>query len=224
MRDELENNEVAVLLQTLPQVDAPKDFDFKVRSRIAAGRPAPSGMPMWVKAAVPLVLILAVVGYFGLRSSITQPTPNAPTVAAISQDAPQTEAPVVVSSQTQPTDIATPNSKPSNTTLATVKKPVNKTVVQGGSVDQAVNVGKQIDLDERSAVDAFALAGVKGSVDASGLKVDAASSNSGLKPGDVVESVDGQDVTNKTKIKGRVSGKTVRVRRDGKMIDVVIKN
>ncbi|HQX54519.1 MAG TPA: hypothetical protein PLP07_01230 [Pyrinomonadaceae bacterium] len=57
---------VSDLLGTLKQVEAPGDFDVRVRARIAQGRPSSSAatwMPSWARYAVPLVLAAAIGGY-----------------------------------------------------------------------------------------------------------------------------------------------------------------
>ena len=68
---EFENERVSNLLGSLTRVEAPGDFDFHVRSRIAKGRPVDRKavlLPGWVRFAVPLVLLLFVGGYFGFRA------------------------------------------------------------------------------------------------------------------------------------------------------------
>lgn len=67
--EDKETQAVAGLLDSLPRVEAPKDFDFRVKARIAAGQPARvSWFPMAARVAVPLGLVLSVGGYFGYQS------------------------------------------------------------------------------------------------------------------------------------------------------------
>src|SRR5436190_4917257 len=65
-----ENDEINHLLGSLKRVDAPGDFEFRVRARIAAGRPAVRAtlLPSFGKAAAMMLLLAAVAGYFGFRS------------------------------------------------------------------------------------------------------------------------------------------------------------
>ncbi|MEQ1644505.1 MAG: hypothetical protein ABL959_13740 [Pyrinomonadaceae bacterium] len=59
---------VAAMLGSLKRVDAPADFDFRVRARIAQGRPAgarTSWFPTFARVAAPAVMLAAVGGYFG---------------------------------------------------------------------------------------------------------------------------------------------------------------
>lgn len=76
MVNESENKDtdaVAGLLGSLPRVEAPNDFDFRVKARIAAGQPAKiAWFPSVARVAVPLGLVLSVGGYFGYRSNYYQ--------------------------------------------------------------------------------------------------------------------------------------------------------
>jgi len=77
-------NGVSNLLGKLKRVDAPGDFDFRVRARIAAGRPVEksvSWMPASVRYAVPLALFLFVGGYFAFNAAYSTNTVDAPVVA-----------------------------------------------------------------------------------------------------------------------------------------------
>jgi len=70
-----ENEPVSQLLAGLKRVEAPGDFDFRVKARIAAGRPADksrSWFPSVARLAVPLGLLLSVGGYLSYNS-IYQP-------------------------------------------------------------------------------------------------------------------------------------------------------
>lgn len=54
------------LIAGLPRLEAPGDFDMRVRARIAAGRPAgTSWLTPLVRVAVPAALLLAIGGYLG---------------------------------------------------------------------------------------------------------------------------------------------------------------
>lgn len=66
-----ENDPVSRLLGSLKRVEAPHDFDFRVKARIAQGRPANrtvSWIPVSVRYAVPLVLLLLIGSYVGFNS------------------------------------------------------------------------------------------------------------------------------------------------------------
>lgn len=228
MRDELKDNDIAALLNTLPRVDAPRDFEYKVRARIAAGRPATSHFPVWAKAAVPLALLAAGGVYFGIRSVDTSTALEPPAVARVEQAMPEVGRPAAATPEPVTAESVTTTSKPSNATPAVSKKPVTTTKrshsPQGGSTDLALGIGKQLDLTDRPLAEAFAAAGVKGSFEQAGMQVASATGRTGLRAGDVVEAVDGMPVTNSSFIKGGLAGKKLRVRRDGKTVEIVISN
>ena len=64
-----ENDDVSRLLDSLRRADAPGDFDFRVRARVAAGRPASRSTLLATTARVTAaLLVILVVGYAGFRS------------------------------------------------------------------------------------------------------------------------------------------------------------
>ena len=70
---DLENDPVRSLLGGLKRVEAPGDFDFRVKARIASGRPAgrpSSWLPALAKLSVPLAVLLLIGGFFGGGSLI----------------------------------------------------------------------------------------------------------------------------------------------------------
>jgi hypothetical protein len=110
---------VAGLLSAMKRVEAPKDFDFKVRARIAAGRPAtqPSlGIPVAVRYAVPLVLLVLIGAYFGFNAFYANKQVNVPAVA---ESAPPVAAPVAESPSN---NIIVPTANPIKEEHASVKK------------------------------------------------------------------------------------------------------
>lgn len=105
-----ETNAVADLLGSLPRIEAPKDFDFRVKARISAGRPARvSWFPAAAKVAVPLGLVLSVGGYFGYRS-IYQPAANDVVAVTNSQVNPFVPTPATIDiSTSNQTNAASPS-------------------------------------------------------------------------------------------------------------------
>ncbi len=88
-----ENEPVSQLLGSLKRVKAPADFDFRVKARIAQGRPAKSTtswLPASVRYAVPVILMVAVGGYFGFSSFYMADQAD---VAVVSSFAPAEPAP-----------------------------------------------------------------------------------------------------------------------------------
>lgn len=83
---DIENEPISRLLGGLKRVEAPKDFDFRVKARIANGRPVEkttSWLPASVRYAVPLVLLVLIGGYFGLSSFYSTDGVNVPVVAGV---------------------------------------------------------------------------------------------------------------------------------------------
>jgi len=229
---EFDNEPVANLLRNLKRVEAPKDFDFKVKARIAKGvAPTRTGLPLWVKAAAPVVLLVALGGYLGM-SSLQTPKTSDVRVAAIAPQ-PKVDAPAAATvpfPMTQPVIPSAPSvSRTDNSTVATVKKPVVRSRPTGGSIVSAARIPKEIILSEVPVSEALSRSGAGATFDGSRLKVgstipNGAAGRSGLKAGDVIESINGKAVDAASTVRGRLEGKTVRVRRDGKTVDILIKN
>ncbi|MEQ1924260.1 MAG: PDZ domain-containing protein [Pyrinomonadaceae bacterium] len=241
--EELQNNEpVSRLLGELKHVEAPSEFDFGVRARIAAGRPAEKGgfrIPVWLAYGAPLALVLAVGGYFALNSFYSVGDANVPAVAlnektnvAAPIPAPSIEV-VSVPPTTKPDEQLTAK-KPdvvSNSEVVAVKKPVARAKSSGGgSIDLASREGRRFHRTPQiPAKDVLNLIGAKGGFEAEGWRVQSTTPNSlaersQIQTGDVIESVNGQAVNDKTSFRSTTSLKTLRVRRDGKSVDIVIKN
>lgn len=96
------DDQISGLIGSLKRVDAPNDFDFRVKARIAKGRPAErntSWLPASVRLAIPLVLLITVGGYFALSSYYS---PKAIEVPAVAEVKPAVISPVVESQPAQP--------------------------------------------------------------------------------------------------------------------------
>jgi hypothetical protein len=227
-RVEFDDNEVSRALSGLKRVDAPKDFDFKVKARIAQAQPTgfKTGLPLWVKAAAPVGLLIAVGGYIGLQYSYQTADAVAPTVAVVDT------APIAVAAEVKdPIDVVKPTVEPApagtrrtdGTTIARTRKPAS-TKPFGRSIDQAVRISKQLELKDIALGDALSDAGIAGTFDNGTIKVGSSNAKTGVQGGDVIEAVNGKPVASGSTIKGRIAGKTLRIRRAGKLIDVVVKD
>ncbi|MFZ1700286.1 MAG: hypothetical protein WBO10_11065 [Pyrinomonadaceae bacterium] len=157
---------VAAMLGALKRVEAPGDFDVRVRARIAQGRPSEtrsSWMPTLVRIGAPATLLLLVAGYFGYNALYQQAQMDVPVVAVAETAAPQSAMPepkateVAASQPTvpvpQPTIAKVEVKTPELASVAVVKKPEkitnSNTDTGGGSVDSALTV---IDSLESNAV------------------------------------------------------------------------
>ncbi|HQZ95125.1 MAG TPA: hypothetical protein PLP21_02345 [Pyrinomonadaceae bacterium] len=239
---EPEHLDVARLIGTLNRVQAPKDFDFHVKARIAKGRPVErrsSWLPVSVRYAMPLVLLLAVGSYFGFKTMYSTEEANVPAVAYAPS---QPVIPVSDAVTSQPEAV---REIPAGSTVAEVKTPdqgnkvvktVQKTPVTtdvktekpgGGSVDlgqsNAASIRQPDEIDDNapgppkkvlvSASQFLASVGIAASSSGSGGRIQSVSgsaASAGIQVGDVIESVN-------------VQTGTVRVRRDGKTITAVLR-
>jgi hypothetical protein len=241
---------VAAMLGSLKRVDAPADFDFRVRARIAQGRPAEkrvSWFPTFARVAAPAVMLAAVGGYFGYNALYDTGTVNVPVVA---DSGPVAIAPVVVptSNGIAPAPVATTEvavkapvntdetvagAPKKDTATTAVKKPETP---EGGSVDMALreanrpggvvntsNSSPVIPTSTLSVREAFSAMGIRASLSASGWRVSSASGRAaaaGLKTGDIIEAVNGKSVGANTVFDEKFSGSTLRVKRDGVAIQI----
>lgn len=165
--DQKIQEQIGTLLSTLKRVDPPGDFDFKVRARIAKGRPATamgSWLPASVRLAIPLGLMLLVGGYAAFDAIYSPESVNVPVVAeipaadpppmsfapVIEQPIPVIEQPVLTSNQTVAavTDVKSRETRQNRRTARTAVKRTSTTAPAtepgGGSVDIAGREGKTI--------------------------------------------------------------------------------
>ena len=260
-----DDESVSRLLCAMKRVEAPNDFDFKVRARIAAGRPAARpafGIPAAIRYAVPLVVLVLVGAYFGLNAYYSNRVANMPVVA----HEPSVSPVLPVAPLSNEAIITSPN--PAKDERADVKKveidniageevPVRKLPGvknrkdRGGSIDSFDQMSKpgitlhprgldqtaipasnskvnvsSAPLSTKEILNLFGLNGVYGE---SGWKVESVSADtlagrSGVKAGDVIEAINNQVLTEKMSFKGSFNGKTLRVRRDGATMQIVLKN
>ncbi|MEQ1645286.1 MAG: hypothetical protein ABL959_17685 [Pyrinomonadaceae bacterium] len=241
---------VAAMLGTLKRVDAPADFDFRVRARIAQGRPADartSWFPTFARVAAPAVMLAAVGGYFGYNALYDTGTVNVPVVA---DSSPVAIAPVVIPtsneiapalSATTDVAVAKPPVNTEETVAGTPKKDVPAVVKkpetpEGGSVDMALretnrpgnvvstgNSSPVIPTSTLSVREVFSAMGIRASLSASGWRVGSASGRAaaaGLKAGDIIETVNGKAVGANTVFDEKFSGNTLRIKRDGATIQI----
>lgn len=241
---------VAAMLGSLKRVDAPADFDFRVRARIAQGRPSEtrvSWFPTFARVAAPAVMLAAVGGYFGYTALYDTGAVNVPIVA---DSGPVAIAPVgvptsneIAPAPTARTEVAVKAPVNTDETIAAAaKKDTATTAVkkpetpEGGSVDMAlreanrpggvVNTGNSspvIPTSTLSVREAFSAMGIRASLSASGWRVSSASGRAaaaGLKTGDIIEAVNGKSVGANTVFDEKFSGSTLRIKRDGATIQI----
>ncbi len=233
---ETEHIEVGRLIGTLGRVQAPKDFDFQVRARIAIGKPQEkraSWFPATVRFAAPLGLLLAVGGYVGYNSVYSTDVASVPVVAyapaepgspvnnPVAQDQPVVNTEVIADQtlaeakpETTPDRILKTGQKTPAVTEPKNEKP------GGGSYDTAATDSKKInapDIDDLAPAPKRVLISAKDFL--SSIGVSASSTGTGGR----IQSVGGSaaavgimvgDVIESISVQTR----TIRVTRDGKSL------
>lgn len=148
--NEKDEAKVSQVIASLPIVQPPGDFDVRVRSRIAAGKPADRRSWLWpvLAGATPVVLLMAIGLYFVLRTD-TKISPNVASMPATEQTQPTS-----VSDKTVPTlvanssfDIPIPDRMTAKTRdvddrMIVPTKPTRGPNVGGGSYDETINEKK----------------------------------------------------------------------------------
>ncbi|MGE3467103.1 MAG: hypothetical protein AB7J13_09230 [Pyrinomonadaceae bacterium] len=146
---------IAAMLGALERVEAPGDFDLRVRARIARGRPTEgraSWIPTLARIGAPAALLLFVAAYFGYSSLYRNIQVNVPDVAGVENVVPKaplpdpTVAEVVVSAPEEPAPrSAAEKPEVRSPEVASVAKKPKKSVNSnadsgGGSFDSALGV------------------------------------------------------------------------------------
>jgi hypothetical protein len=252
-----ESGRVAKLLGGLKRVEAPSNFEFGVRARIANGAPRQSAtMFPILKVVAPLALVLgvgmAVLLYGGFLTSdprsagMEPPVQEAAQKPSVAQDvpppapieraaAPQIEERPVAKTETKLSEPQDPDGGLRAQTSNRKRRPAPSAGVPagGGSVDRTVRDAPVISAPGTGGTiplkEAFDMIGMTGELSASGwtvrsIKEGTSAQQSGVKAGDVVESVDGLSISDKTKFRSPFMVKTIRVRRDGKVLDLKLAN
>ena len=263
-----EDDQISHLLASLPRVDAPGDFGFRLKARIAAATHS-TGRRSWLPAsaavAAPLGLVLAVGGYFALTTMYSPSTVNAPQIVELKPAQLPAEEFVDSSPQPAPTYYTGGLSSnrieypeivvnPPEIDRGIVSRPIKNTGSLrrtndnggGGSVDQALGgngkevlpkavIGNQsiqpetIGNTPRSAKAVLSSMGIDAAYAGSswtvvGITKGSAADRSGLKAGDVIETVNGRPMTGTTSFDSKFTGRAVRVRREGKSIQIDLKH
>ncbi|MBV9217165.1 MAG: PDZ domain-containing protein [Acidobacteria bacterium] len=254
MQEQFENNEISRLLGGLDKVEAPGDFDFRLKARIAAGRPVESAPTFgWLKAAVPLVLLLGIGGYFGYRAFRAQPVAERPRVAEAPNTVqpgpvvtepsviPQAENPIVASSEPKKDNSVPRLDKGKGAAPKAAEMP------GGGSFEEAQIESNRVypkGVDPRKAVDTakppmaigrlplssvLSIAGVNGAMNDGGWRVSSVvdksmAARAGVKADDVIEAINDQPIKANMDLPANFALKSLRVKRGGNTVTIPLKN
>ena len=249
---------ISQLISALPRVEAPGDFGFRVKVRIAEARPVNS-RPLWLptalKAAAPLGLALAVGGYFAatslyvsdlsgptqasvetVRPGIVQSVPAAPVQepAGSPIDTASVAEPSKTVTAVPTRDVASAKTRAKR---AITRKPTDDSD-SGSYVEAASDTRNPLPADDPSAVkpetvkgtpagEVLTRIGVNALFGENGWKAESVSPNTaasraGVQAGDIIESVDDQDMTDLGSVAKPAKGKKLKVKRDGKSVEIVI--
>lgn len=143
---------VSKVLASLPHVKPPGDFDVRVRSRIAAGKPADPRSWFWpvLAGATPLVLLVIVGVYFMTRTELAV-QPTVASAPVVEQPNASSLSNNVASSNVANNSAAMPSSgdavarTPSTGDRTNVPTTPVRGPNEGGSIDQAVTERRSID-------------------------------------------------------------------------------
>ena len=252
----VDDDPICHLLYGLKRVDAPGDFEFRVKAGIAERR-ANSGRYSWLpsglKIAVPAALLLTVGGYVGI-GSLYDPAGGQATVsqALPVEAAPAGEIPAAIQRPVEP-DLAINanqfvalNASPKPTEAvnrlaanALEKRIPSRTMTNGsGSYDEAIRESQLIPLVKTnpngntpnagkvSVSGVFQTMGISATASTAGWIVGSVSGRAqqaGVRPGDVIEAVNGQPLGSGTSFNSPFRASTLRIRRNGKAIQISLR-
>ncbi|MEP7213110.1 MAG: hypothetical protein ABI791_08550 [Acidobacteriota bacterium] len=251
---------IAQMLAGLKRVDAPANFEFKLKARIAnAARPTRGlgFIPSFVRYAAPLALIAAVSSLFYLNSS-SDPAPVqtagvAPQISTVSEIANMAAAPGETSTAAavetpRPLLAANRSKLPVSTRPVDVKLVQRNTGEQDRSKVSAVTppriilprgitpnglpdgaqsppMNNKVDL---TASGVFPILGIDALYDdgwkVRAVKVNGMGDRAGVKAGDVLEAIDENQLGKDAVFKSGFNGKVMKVRRDGKLLELRLQN
>lgn len=258
-----EDEKISQMLGALKRVGAPNDFDFRVKARIAAGKPVETPafrIPAAIRYAVPLALLLAVGAYVGFNAFYSVNIADVPRVA---ESKPGIEKPVIAPPANDGIVVPPVNARDEQAGIKSLdvvntlpptgiapkaagRRNVRESEPGGGSYVEASNTNKPIlpkgfspdrkvpkpkDFDKNTQVPAkeiLSLIGIEASYANTNWKIDfvkehSVAQRSGLKAGDVVEAINDKAIDEKTAFGNKFSGKSLRVLRDGKRMQIELK-
>jgi hypothetical protein len=239
--DDTTDEQIAGLLAGLKSVEAPADFHFRVRARIAQGQPRTRRV-YWMVPAMPLAFATVLGTYFGWQVMSPTVTPSSPEIVQASESfvspAPIASAPVItptVAESRRSSEAALaglPEPKPQAPVTQVKASPERKAQRQaesgsgGGSEDLAATAVKEIVAPTNtnspkvaSQISGRELLAKNGIVVGAGFVV--RSGGSKLQAGDVIEAINGEPVS--STFGNLTTIQTLRVRRDGEIIRIDLK-
>ena len=244
-----ERNEIGEALRSLKRVEAPANFEFGVKAKIANGKPSEkSSVSRFVRYAVPTALVLVVGAVLvlnnlylaGERSVADVPEVNEPKTSVPAQKVAEPPANVDKTDPEQQmiASADTPAANPQRFTkpVANVVQRKASNELRGGSYDASQRLQepiypkikttpKALQTGEIGVQNAFGSLGIEAVFNGKTWKVASVKPNSaaeraGIKTGDEAETIDGQKLTETVTFKAPFSAKTFTVIRDGKSVNI----
>jgi len=240
-----ERDEIGEMLRGLKRVEAPANFDFGLKAKIANSRPAAKngGVSRFALYAVPAVLVLMVGAVLVLNSLYFAGERNVADIAPVTETK-STEQPQTPPEERPGQTIAVVDSDAAGArpTIKTRPKTTENKPRKvsndppGGSYDAARRLQEPIypiglnpnNGGEIGVKDVFGFLGIDAAFDGKKWTVNAVKEKSigdriGVKPGDQPDAIDGRAISEMSKFKTPFSAKTLTITRDGKQITVSFK-
>lgn len=205
------------------------------------------------RVGVPAALLIALGGYFGWHAlnqpvnipSVAEVNVSAPVERPAVQ--PQIERPAVEPENllatrdglpvvnsvpagpgVRPTDSVRPASEPDGGSMDFGVSPSKRILPRGLDPDREIKNANIAGNSRSSAREVLGILGISASCSASGCRVNSVfansvAGNSGIRTGDVIESVDGRSVNGTATFGGQFTAGSVRIRRDGAVINVTLR-
>jgi hypothetical protein len=237
------------LLRELNRVEAPNDFDFKVKARIANADPREFKKRRLVPVYVyPLVIVVIAGSAFLVSEFLPGQSPTVPEVVADSNKT----VPQQANSGIQPgmempkqPEIATGNPPKAISPLANPGKSDADQTQPGGSITSGLGtsqpvlprgfnvnaVRKNVPIQPKDSnitvIDLMSFLGVESRFEGQSLKISSVKNGSvadksGIKAGDIVEALENTPITPTIKLAARFEAKTLTINREGQHMQIKI--
>lgn len=251
----VDDQKLSDLLGGLKRIDAPKNFDFRLKARIANTKPEHlrphRPFPLWGYAA-PLAVVLLAGAYFvgtgvySVDNNSVSGVQEAQPVANTNYLSPSKAETVPAIENPELAEVSEP--KPASSALPVTEKDASapkkarrSSEPAGGSFDTGLGskepiLPRGLNANSSSAKkpevfapisiqEILSTIGIKAEFDGSSIKVKSVVANSmaarsGIAAGDVLQTINGQRVTDKTKFESPFSVKSAGITRDGKSLQI----
>ena len=248
----LDEHKISELLGGLERVEAPKDFDFQLKARIANARAddyRPAGLFQVLKYAVPLALLLIVGAGILLTSSNNnsiapivgmEKGPEIPTAPFQPSTDEGSTLDVAASTPMQDPRVDrdekdggrhlmardTQGASQGGSRDSHPRRTVDPVMTSSNSADKALTADRTITPVKRlSAKDALKLIGVDADFENRGWKVRSVKANEaagqlGVRPGDIIKTIDGNPIGERTEFVDGIKLSRMQVERGGATVEL----